>query len=132
VTTFVKGGVRPNEVEMQRLAEASGACVPPVVSYDVARGELAMRRVAGMSVSNWFGEEDGDTPHEVYEKARGLHRQLVTAGISYPDITGYDLMLDETNGELTLVDFERSERAAPCEFMRRFLAGHDGWNPDFR
>jgi len=127
---FVKMGVKPREVEAQRLALASGVRTAIVVSFDEASGELVMEHLAGMSVSDWNGEEDADTPSEEYEHIRVILRQLAAVSISYPDVTGYNFI--RLGAERAVIDFGHAELGDPCAFMQRFLDGHDGWNPEFR
>ena len=38
----------------------------------------------------------------------------------------------EGEGGLVVIDFEHSELGEPCEFMSRFIDGHNDWNPEFR
>ena len=91
-----------------------------------------MEHVEGMSVADTYGEEDEKTPTAVYQQIRMLMKQVAAAGISYPDITGYNVIESSGGRGLVLVDFEHSKCEEPDEFMRAFLAGHDGWNPEYR
>ena len=127
---------------MHLYAFTCGLRVPRILSYTGATRQLVMEHVVGSSIADWYGEDDADTPAHVYQQVRVLMEGLAQAGISYPDITGYNIMHsvaadgvevdEESNNGLVLIDMEHSELGTPCEFMRRFIDGHDGWNPEFR
>jgi serine/threonine protein kinase len=135
----VKRNVNPREVAMHDAAHAHGIRVPLVLSYREEIRVLLMEKILdGSTVADWYGEADESTPPEVYAQVRAVVRQMEGAGISYPDITGYNFIMQcddpEENDDkrIVLVDLEHSEFGPPGEFMRRFLDGHDGWNPEYR
>ena len=130
--TFVKTGVTPHEHEMHLHAHASGIPVPTIKTC-----ALKMEMLPGMNLADWYGEDD--VPESAFERVRALVRRMVEAGIDFPDLTGYNFMATYQDNEvdrLWVVDFEHARRvpgeAQCCDFVRDFLAGHNGWNPAFR
>ena len=136
---FVKTGVTAHEHEMHLHAHASGIPVPIIYTYTFSHGVgvLWMERLPGMNLADWYGENG--VPEAAFESVRALVRQMANAGIDYPDLTGYNFMatyLDNEVDRVWVVDFEHARRVPGeeqcCDFVRDFLAGHNGWNPDFQ
>ena len=132
--TFVKAGVAEHEVAMHRRALAGGIPAPEILSWDPAMSELTMSQLPGMSVSDFYGEEAEAVPARVFAKVRELVVRLVDgAGLDYPDLTGYNIMVD--GDRMWIVDFEHARpvtgRPDCCAFVRGFLGGRDGWNLEF-
>ena len=97
-----------------------------------------MEKIDGMSVSDMYGENANAVPSSIFDEIRGIVRELYVAGIVYPDITGYNFMIDKSD-RIWIIDFghvTRSKRKDKCigghNFIEKFIGGHNGWNPDFR
>lgn len=141
-TWFVKHGVAAHEHAMQLHAHASGLPAPRVRSFEGCSGVLAMERLpkGSMSLSDYYGEEG--VPEAAFERVRALVGRMVDeAGLDFPDLTGYNFVATWTDpggevDQLWVVDFEHARRVASraqcCAFVRTFLEGHNGWNPEFR
>ena len=73
----------------------------------------------------------------MFDQVRELVECLVdTVGMDYPDLTGYNLMLDN-QGRVWIVDFEHArplsspgQRLECCAFTRAFLGGTNSWNTE--
>jgi len=135
---FVKHGVEPHEVAMQQAARhILPGHVPDVLSYDAATKTLRMEAVDGMSLADFYGEDAAAVPPALWPAVRRLVAALLEGGLAYPDITGYNFMLDKATEQLYVIDFEHaSPVAAAAEappFVRDFASGAAGarWNPDF-
>ena len=92
---------------------------------------MIMERVNGNDLATIYGSDDGDTPDDVYERCRNIIITLRDEGIIYPDITSYNFMLDNDNDDennLWIIDFGHAREVS--WFIRDFIDGHNGWNPD--
>ena len=131
---YVKRDVTAHEVAMQRRALERGVPCPEIVDWDPDARTLTMRRLPGMSVSDFYGENASAVPSEVFSRIRRLVEHLVdVAGLDFPDLTGYNIMV--YNEQMWIIDFEHARevqrRDDCCEFVQRFLAGEDSWNAEF-
>jgi len=79
-----------------------------------------------------YGEEDWDTSPELFAKIRKIIKTLCDNNIEYPDITGYNFI--EYDDKVWIIDFEHSKisKKITNSFIKKFIKGLDGWNPDFR
>ena len=88
-----------------------------------------------MSVADTYGDSDKSTPKEIYDRIRMIIKEMVKLSICYPDITGYNFMIDK-NDKLWIIDFGHAYITNPKDkldhFVEKFINGYDGWNPDFR
>ena len=80
--------------------------------------------------------ESEHVPAHVYAKVRVIVAHMVdVAGLDFPDLTGFNVMVDEAGQAAWIIDFEHAQpvggRAECCDFIQAFLGGRDGWNIDF-
>jgi tRNA A-37 threonylcarbamoyl transferase component Bud32 len=109
--------------------------IPKIHAYDVNNKIMIMEQIEGINVSDNYGENDDDTPPEIYDNIRGIIKKLVDINIDYIDITGYNFIIDK-NDDIWIIDFEhayiRKTDDNPNKFISKLLDGHNGWNPYFR
>jgi tRNA A-37 threonylcarbamoyl transferase component Bud32 len=93
-----------------------------------------MEKVAGMSVSDFYGENFEDVPCDTMDKIRSVVQSLKDHNIIYPDITGYNFI--EVNKKIWVIDFEHARFGfSPKQtdtFVDKFLSGLPSWNPRFK
>ena len=99
----------------------------PFLTEEKRSNIMIMERVNGRDLATEYGSGDGDTPDDVYDRCRNIIITLHNEGIIYPDITSYNFMLDDEN-EVWIIDFGHAREVS--WFIRDFIDGHNGWNPD--
>ena len=106
--------------------------VPKIKSYNKKTKQMKMVRVGAMSVSDYYGESAEHISDELFARIRNIIQTLYDHDILYIDITGYNFI--ENNNKLWIIDFEHATYNYPKktdEFVKKFLEGHNGWNPEF-
>ena len=106
--------------------------VPKIKSYNKKTKQMKMVRVGAMSVSDYYGETAEHISDELFARIRNIIQTLYDHDILYIDITGYNFI--ENNNKLWIIDFEHATYNYPKktdEFVKKFLEGHNGWNPEF-
>ena len=106
--------------------------VPKIKSYNKKTKQMKMVRVGTMSVSDYYGESAEHISDELFARIRTIIQTLYDHDILYIDITGYNFI--ENNNKLWIIDFEHATYNYPKktdEFVKKFLEGHNGWNPEF-
>tara|TARA_B100001093_G_C26595638_1_gene913554 strand:- start:65 stop:469 length:405 start_codon:yes stop_codon:yes gene_type:complete len=130
---FVKKEVTRDEFMLNRITNCMGLPSPEVISY--YDKILKLEKIDGMSVADTYGDNDKSTPKEIYDRIRLIIKELVKLSICYPDITGYNFMIDKKD-KLWIIDFGHAYVTNPGDnldpFVKKFINGYDGWNPDFR
>jgi len=138
--TYVKSDVSIGEYILHSTIYNAGIVrTPKIYAYDANTNRMVMEHIDGMTVSDYYGEEDNDTPPLIYDKIREIINNLVNINIDYIDITGYNFIIErpmEESPKIWIIDFEharvRPPDTHPSEFVDSFINGHCGWNPDFR
>ncbi len=112
--------------------------VPRFVGYDPFNKTLTMQRIQGMNVSDFYGESFSNVPQSVVSEARSIIRTLYENNrIVYPDITGYNFILEKGTEKIWLIDFEHCIFRDSCtsnehiKFVEEFIGGKNSWNPYF-
>lgn len=86
------------------------------------------------TLSNIYGEDAEKIPDWIWDEIRFIMNVLIDEGIEYVDITSYNFM--EVDGKIFVVDFGDAKYirkgVSMNWFLRDFIDGHNGWNPDFR
>lgn len=86
------------------------------------------------TLSNIYGEDSNKIPDWIWDEIRYILNILLDSGVEYIDITSYNFM--EVDGKIYVVDFGDAKyvrKEVPTNwFLKDFLDGHNGWNPDFR
>ena len=106
--------------------------IPKIKSYNKKTKQMKMVRVGTMSVSDYYGETAEHISDELFARIRDIIQTLYDHDILYIDITGYNFI--ENNNKLWIIDFEHATYNYPKktdEFVKKFLEGHNGWNPEF-
>jgi predicted Ser/Thr protein kinase len=129
---FQKKGVTPLEAELQGIA-ASYGFAPRVHSY--TDGMLKMHRIDGSCLADLYSDDPSKIPARIWDEIRRILEVLYEReGIEYIDITSYNFV-EDVNGKLWIIDFGDARYRAKGRrvnwFLREFLDGENGWNPDF-
>ena len=132
---YLKENVFSREYRMYKyLDNLNFTFIPKLYDYDKEKKILKTQRINGMSVSDLYGEKFANVPKNIIKKIRNIIRTLHKIGIIYPDITGYNFI--EKNKKIYIIDFGDAQYKKKDKelnwFLSYFLAGHNGWNPDFR
>ena len=109
--------------------------VPEIILYDEEDKVLYTREIKGDNLSNIYGDQATDVPINIYKECRRIIGLLRKNGIEYPDITGYNFILENDTEKIWLIDFEHAYNLKSkntnyfvdefCNFERQL------WNPDF-
>jgi tRNA A-37 threonylcarbamoyl transferase component Bud32 len=136
--TFSKSDVTYHEFQMYKYIDSlSLPFVPKLISFDEASHVLTMQKINGMNLSDMFGEKFKDVPGNFIEDARRMIATLHVNNVVYPDITGYNFILEKETDKLWLVDFEHSffrgfsSYNEHNDFVQQFIRGIKSWNPYF-
>lgn len=136
---FIKQIASPlaeDEVYLQSIAARMG--VAPKI-YDVKKGSenwiITMDDLGHTNTLSYiYGEDAEKLPEWIWDEIRFIMNILLDSGIEYVDITPYNFM--EVDGKIYVIDFGDARyvrREVPMNwFLKEFLDGHNGWNPDFR
>ena len=138
---FIKQNVSQHEYNTHKYVyDLNIVNIPAIISYCPDTKVMEMKRIDGMSVSDWYGENIDNVPNPVYENIVEIVRLLMMHGICYPDFTGYNFMIsqEECNNSLNpgdslkniwIIDFEH---ASINKHMGNVcMNGLKKWNPDF-
>ena len=131
---YTKEGVEYHEYEMHKYVyDLDILNVPKIIDYNRATKTMVMERINGLSLSDFYGEEARAVPEEMFEEARDIIKTLVLYNIEYPDITGYNFILDEKEEEVWIIDFEHAKRKNNIRnrFITSFCGGKNTWNRIF-
>jgi tRNA A-37 threonylcarbamoyl transferase component Bud32 len=131
---YTKENVSLNEYKIHKYVYNLGIVnIPKIKSYDKKTKQMKMVRVGTMSVSDYYGELAEHIDDELFAKIRNIIRTLYEHDILYIDITGYNFI--ENDKKIWIIDFEHATYNHPRKtdkFVEKFLAGHNGWNPEFK
>lgn len=139
MNTFIKTDVTFHEFKMYEYINSLNLFfVPKLINYDFARKELTMQRIQGMTFSDFYGEKFDDLPSSVKSEVRDMIGILYDNKIVYPDITGYNFMVEDKTEKFWLIDFEHCffygahSYNENNKFVDDFLDGTvNSWNPNF-
>ena len=97
---------------------------------------MVMQKIQGMNIADFYGDNEEDTPVEIFDEIRYMITTLYKYKIYYPDITGYNFIQDKFTKKIWICDFEhvRCEKHLPKElkFIKCFIDGLNKWNPEFK
>ena len=139
--TYTKVNVTPYEyalhAHIENIENIENIKCPKLITYDIFKSTLVMEKINGLNVSDFYGENAKDVPNNVFERIQDIIITLYNNNIIYPDITGYNFILDNI-GELWIIDFEHAvisenikEDIKKYPFVMEFINGSNEWNPDF-
>ncbi len=136
---YVKKDVSLHEYAMYKYVYSLDIVnIPKIISYDLHNKILTMEKIPEDCISNNNGEKDEDTDEEIYNKIRKIIKRLYDNGIEYPDITGYNFI--KHNNNMWIIDFEharfcdtgKNKEDIHTVFIKKFINGYNGWNPEFK
>jgi tRNA A-37 threonylcarbamoyl transferase component Bud32 len=134
-----QGKPAEREAELQTIAATYGFAPKLHETLKVENSVvLCMDRLGSGCLADKYGDDEKEIPKWMWKE---ITRILVTLfereGIEYIDITPYNFI--ETNGKIHIIDFghayytPKDGGGKPKNwFLRKFLEGEVGWNPDFR
>jgi tRNA A-37 threonylcarbamoyl transferase component Bud32 len=136
---FVKqidSSIAEDEVDLQMIAARYGFA--PTIHH-IEKGPLnwiVMMDDLGdeNTLSNIYGEDASKIPDWIWDDIRRIIAVLIDEGVEYQDITSYNFI--EKDGKIYVIDFGDaryiSRKREMNWFVKEFMKGHNGWNPDFR
>ncbi len=132
-TLFGKGGVTAQEESFQHEAAELGLA-PPIYSETSYNGEriLLMKRIQGMCLADFYGEDVSAIPTSIWEQVRNILQTLWNVGIVYPDITGYNFIVETDTEKVWVIDFGHARRVSMVPCLRNILAGQKTWNEEYQ
>jgi tRNA A-37 threonylcarbamoyl transferase component Bud32 len=126
-----------NEIDLQIEAAMLGVA-PKLYNYHVyktvdtgSKVYIEMERLEGIALADMYGEASEDIADNIWEQMHGIVRLLYMNDIHYIDLTAYNFIVDNT-GAVKVIDFGHAEKIHVNDFLKDFLQGRKGWNPDFR
>jgi len=132
---FIKYGVEIKEYKIHKYVyDLHIVPIPNIMNYDKTSKIMVLQKITGCNLSDFYGENSNDIPTLLFEKVRDIVKILMQHDIEYPDITGYNFMLDN-NGKVWIVDFEHATYGKiQNTFVKQFCDDTNKiltWNPDF-
>jgi RIO-like serine/threonine protein kinase len=129
---FTKNNVSALEVELQEIASNYGF-TPRI--HSVKKDVVVMDKVNGICLADQYTDDPKKIPKHIWQE---IHRILSILyereGIEYIDITSYNFM-EDSEGKIWIIDFGHAYYTDPSKkvnwFLKEFLDGEFGWNPDF-
>ena len=133
---FIKTNVLYNEFSLAIfVSKGLGIKSPKIISYNEGTEVLVMEKKPFSNVADFYGEEDNMTPEFIFKRIRKIIKKLYDSGIIYPDITGYNFLIDN-NKEIWIIDFGNAYVKSPDEpddhFVFEFINGKNSWNPEYK
>jgi tRNA A-37 threonylcarbamoyl transferase component Bud32 len=131
---YTKCGVEQHEYNMHKhVYNMKIVNIPKVISYDKNKKIMVMEKISGDSVSDFYGEDPNEVPEHIFDHVRDIIKTLALNGIEYPDITGYNFIMDQDE-RLWIIDFEhaRLKKNIKNRYINNFCAGKNAWNPLFK
>lgn len=103
---FIKENVSLREYKMYKYLQGMDlSFIPKLYRYDKSSQQLTTQRINGLSVSDYYGEDFELVPKKIISQIRNIIRYLYDIGVVYPDITGYNFIIDKKS-KIWLIDFE--------------------------
>ena len=130
---FVKKNVEYNEYKIHRYVYNLHIInTPRVVSYDKKTKIMVMQKINGMNIADYYGTNLSEVPKSIIEQIENIIRLLTTYNIEYPDVTGYNFILDQDE-KLWIVDYGHAlfNDNITNEYLMEVCDGIQNWNPDF-
>lgn len=136
--SFIKTDVTFHEYQMYKHIDSLHFdFVPKLLSYDSNKHTLTMQKIDGMSLSDMFGENFEEVPENIVEECRIIISTLYDQFIVYPDITGYNFIIERNTNKIYIIEFEHcffrgfSSYNEHNDFVQQFIKGKKTWNPYF-
>lgn len=133
---YIKHNVSQNEFQLAHLTnKILNIKTPNIISYNPKTQIMISEKIDGSSVADFYGCNDSDTPEHIYNIIRDIITNLYKVDIIYPDITGYNFILDN-DGNVWIIDFGHAyvkcPHKDPDDFVYKFINNFNGWNPEFK
>ncbi len=135
---FVKENVSLHEYNMHNYIYNNFSTilnVPKIESYNRKTKQLIMQKIPAMCLADFYGESMEAVPPSIIAEIRKIIKILHVNHIVYPDITGYNFIVDYY-GTVWIIDFEHCyfDYGQGDPFVNAFISAKDGnsWNPDFK
>lgn len=132
---FIKNKVSEHEFKMHKYIYSLGVFnIPKIINYDKKNKTLTMEKINGMNISDMFGENSENVPDKIFIHVNTIIKNLKNLNIEYPDITGYNFIIDNNNDKIWIIDFEHSKvnNKINNPFILDICNGEKKWNPDFK
>jgi tRNA A-37 threonylcarbamoyl transferase component Bud32 len=122
------------EIELQKIASKYGFA--PVI-HDVEKNAtnyvITMDHINALCLADQYGDDPKAIPTWIWKEIHSILLILYECeGIEYVDITGYNFI--QKDKKVYIIDFgdARYKTDKPMNwFLKEFLDGDYGWNPDF-
>jgi serine/threonine protein kinase len=120
------------EIKFQQIANKYNIS-PKIIDYYEKEGVIyiIMEKVNGKTIYDIYGDDSNNVPDEIFAKIHDKLTQLLFLGIEYSDISPYNFMIENETGELKVIDFGHAKEVKLNWFLKDFVNGEYGWNPDF-
>ena len=138
---YEKKNVDQKEYFIHKMAYDNNIPTPKPISID-NDGTMKMDLVNGMSVADWYGDTSEGLKRikdeGIMEEIRKIISSLKDLGIIYPDITGYNFIIDiDDDKKVYVIDFGDAflikKITRNIDFVDNFISGKSLiWNPDFK
>ena len=121
-----------NEINLQKIASKYNIS-PKILDYYEKDNVMyiIMDKVHGKSIYDIYGDFSKDVPDKIFAKIHDKISQLLFLGIEYIDISPYNFMVELETGDIKIIDFGHAKQIKLNWFLKDFLNGEIGWNPDF-
>ncbi len=102
--------------------------IPKLYNYDKENKYLKCQKANGSSVADLYGEDFNNVPMHIITKIRSIVKKLYDIGIIYPDITGYNFIVDKES-KVWIIDFEHAKfkPLVQDDFVVKFINGENKW-----
>ena len=135
-TYYIKDKVSEKEHFIQQYVyQLNIVNVPQIIYYDEESEIMIMKKVAGMNLSDKYGDNATDIPNEIFDQVVKIVRNLVLHNIEYPDLTGYNF-IEDADGKVWIIDFGHSQMMSTKHIdnihIQNICNGYKKWNPDFK
>ena len=130
------------EIEIQQIASNYGF-TPKIINSDIIYnendgvyvGNIRMEHLNTMCIADKYGDDPVNIPKIIWDQIRAILKILYhEEAIEYIDITGYNFI--EKNNKVYIIDFGHATYVKKDKeinwFLKYFLDGYNGWNPDFK
>jgi serine/threonine protein kinase len=121
-----------NEIKFQKIASKYNIS-PKILDYYEKENVMyiIMEKVIGKPIYDIYGEIAEDVPDEIFAKIHDKLTQLLFLGIEYSDISPYNFMIEKDTENIKIIDFGHAKEVKLNWFLKDFVNGEYGWNPDF-
>jgi tRNA A-37 threonylcarbamoyl transferase component Bud32 len=130
---FVKQNVEENEYKIHKYVYNLHIInTPRVVSYNKQTKTMVMQKIIGMNIADYYGTSLLEVPKSIVEEIENIIRLLTTYNIEYPDVTGYNFILDKDE-KLWIIDYGHAafNDNITNEYLMEVCDGIQTWNPEF-